>query len=202
MPPQDLRYRLLEIRTPHESIGQKHGAGVAFVSTGELRGLERAFLPLLEDERRRVCELDLGARCLLEHGRECTEGGFAIGGEDQSGTGRPQVLCESMLQGCRIFRDFLTQIEEASGRLASSEKETGDLLGLANHLQNSLATLRHITFHFRLEDSRPRQRISEDIQTDYKEMQKALSFPETGRRFAGTDPDNDSRQALGSPSMF
>ena len=85
------------------------------------------------------------------------------------------VLRESMLEGCRIFRTFLSQIEDASRGLASAEKETQELLGMANKLQTNLAPLQHIAFHFRLEASHLSASDSASVLTDYEEMRNALT---------------------------
>jgi hypothetical protein len=86
-----------------------------------------------------------------------------------------KVLRESMLEGCRIFRTFLNQIEDASRGLASAQKETQELLGMANKLQTNLAPLQHIAFHFRLEASHLSATDSASVLTDYEEMRNALT---------------------------
>jgi len=86
-----------------------------------------------------------------------------------------KVLRESMLEGCRIFRTFLNQIEDASRGLASAQKETQELLGMANKLQTNLAPLQHIAFHFRLEASHLSSTDSASVLTDYEEMRNALT---------------------------
>jgi hypothetical protein len=85
------------------------------------------------------------------------------------------VVRESMLEGCRIFRTFLSQIEDASHRLVTAEKETNELLGMANQLQTNLAPLQHIAFHFRLEASHLSAKDSASVLTDYEEMRNALT---------------------------
>ena len=68
------------------------------------------------------------------------------------------------------FRTFLNQIENASRGLASAEKETKELLGMANQLHTNLAPLQHIAFHFRLEASHLSAKDSSSVLTDYEEM--------------------------------
>ena len=86
-----------------------------------------------------------------------------------------KVMRESMLEGCRIFKTFLNQIEDARRGLASAEKETKVLLGMANQLQTNLAPLQHIAFHFRLEASHLSAKDSTSVLTDYEEMRNALT---------------------------
>jgi len=86
-----------------------------------------------------------------------------------------KAVRESMLEGCRILRTFLNQIEDASHGLASAEKETRELLGMANQLQTNLAPLQHIAFHFRLEASHLSAKDSASVLTDYEEMRNALT---------------------------
>ena len=86
-----------------------------------------------------------------------------------------KIVRESMLEGCRIFRIFLNQIQNASRGLASAEQETKDLLGMANQLQTNLAPLQHIAFHFRLEASHLSAHDSSSVLTDYEEMRNALT---------------------------
>jgi hypothetical protein len=86
-----------------------------------------------------------------------------------------KVVRESMLEGCRIFKTILNQIEDASRGLASAEKETRELLGMANQLQTNLAPLQHIAFHFRLEASHLSAKDSSSVLTDYEEMRNALT---------------------------
>lgn len=86
-----------------------------------------------------------------------------------------KVMRESMLEGCRIFKTFLNQIADASRGLASAEKETKELLGMANQLQTNLAPLQHIAFHFRLEASHLSPKDSASVLTDYEEMRNALT---------------------------
>jgi hypothetical protein len=85
------------------------------------------------------------------------------------------ILREAMLGGCRIFRTFLSQIEDASCRLALAEQETKELLGMTNQLQTNLAPLEHIAFHFRLEASQLSAKDSASVLTDYEEMRNALT---------------------------
>jgi hypothetical protein len=86
------------------------------------------------------------------------------------------VLRESMLEGCRIFRAFIVQAEDAGRQLTSAAQETRELLGMANQLQAILLPLEHIAFHFRIEASRLSAQDSASVLTDYEDMRNALGY--------------------------
>ena len=64
------------------------------------------------------------------------------------------VIRQSMLEACAVFKKFLLEIQEARRQLAGTAHKTGGLLGTARRLQENIAPLTHIAFHFRLEASR------------------------------------------------
>src|ERR1700761_3094208 len=85
------------------------------------------------------------------------------------------IVREAWLEGCRVFRGFLVQIEQSSRGLAAAEKESSTLLGIAHQLQTNLAPLQHIAFHFRLEASHLPPQDSASVLTDYEELRHALA---------------------------
>jgi hypothetical protein len=86
------------------------------------------------------------------------------------------VLRESMLEGCGIFKAFMVQTEDAGRQLASAAQEANELLGMANQLQALLFPLQHIAFHFRIEASRLSAQDSASVLTDYEDMRTALAY--------------------------
>jgi hypothetical protein len=85
------------------------------------------------------------------------------------------AIRESMLEGCAVFRKFMTQLQDAKGQLAGAAQETKQLLASANRLREVLVPLKHIAFHFRLEGSRLSAKDSASVLTDYAEMQHVLN---------------------------
>jgi len=85
-------------------------------------------------------------------------------------SGTQNVLRQSMLDGCGVLRNSLNQIQAVSRQLACAGKETEELLATSNHLQENLAPLRHIAFHFRLEGSRLSPDDSASVLKLYEEM--------------------------------
>jgi len=86
------------------------------------------------------------------------------------------VLRDSMLEGCGIFKAFIIQAQDAGRQLNSAAQETRDLLGMANQLQAVLLPLQHIAFHFRIEASRLSAQDSASVLTDYEDMRNALAY--------------------------
>lgn len=86
------------------------------------------------------------------------------------------VIRKSLLEGCGVFKNFLIQIQEVRRQLACTAHETGGLLGTSNHLQENIAPLTHIAFHFRLEASRLSPEDSASVLKAYEEMRQVVSF--------------------------
>ncbi|MGD0161187.1 MAG: hypothetical protein ABSB39_01860 [Candidatus Sulfotelmatobacter sp.] len=86
------------------------------------------------------------------------------------------VLRDSLLEGCGVFKKFLVQIQEVRRDLARTAQETGGLLGTSNRLQENIAPLKYIAFHFRLEASRLSPKDNASVLKAYDEMKQVVSF--------------------------
>jgi hypothetical protein len=106
----------------------------------------------------------------------------AASGESQN------AIRESMLEGCAVFKKFLLEIQEVRRQLADTAHQTGALLGTARHLQENIAPLTHIAFHFRLEASRLSSKDSASVVKAYEEMKQVVGFM--------TEADQSQRSAL------
>lgn len=84
------------------------------------------------------------------------------------------ALRQSMLEGFEVFRTFMDQIQGVSGELAATAQKTKELLSTANQLQEILAPLKHIAFHFRLEGSRLSTEDEASMLRVYEEMRDVL----------------------------
>jgi hypothetical protein len=91
-------------------------------------------------------------------------------------SGSQNVIRESMLEGCAVFKKFLLEIQEVRLQLASTAHQTGGLLGTARHLQENIAPLTHIAFHFRLEASRLSPQDSASVVKAYEEIKQVVGF--------------------------
>ncbi len=98
------------------------------------------------------------------------------------------AIRESMLEGCAVFKKFLLEIQEVRRQLADTAHQTGALLGTARHLQENIAPLTHIAFHFRLEASRLSPKDSSSVVKAYEEMKQVVGFM--------TEADHSQRSAL------
>jgi hypothetical protein len=95
--------------------------------------------------------------------------------ENTEATGnRHEVLKESMVAGCEGFRTFMVQIQEVSGKIALAARETREVLGASNQLQDILAPLKHMAFHFRMEAARLPPGDSASILKVYEEMRDVV----------------------------
>jgi len=86
------------------------------------------------------------------------------------------VIRESLLEACGVFQAFLVTIEAVRRQLAATSRETGGLLATARHLQENIAPLTHIAFHFRLEASRLCPRDGVSVGKAYDEMKQVVSL--------------------------
>jgi hypothetical protein len=86
------------------------------------------------------------------------------------------VIRQSMLEACAVFKKFLLQIQEVRRQLAGTAHQTGGLLGTARRLQENLAPLTHIAFHFSLEASRLSPTDSASVVKAYQEMKQVVGF--------------------------
>ena len=86
------------------------------------------------------------------------------------------ALRDSLLEGCGVFKKFLVQIQEVRRELARTAQETGGLLGTSNRLQENIAPLKYIAFHFRLEASRLSPKDNASVLKAYDEMKQVVSF--------------------------
>jgi len=91
-------------------------------------------------------------------------------------SGSQNIVRQSMLEGCAVFRKSLQQIQDVSRRLASSAQETTALLAISNDLQKSLVPLKYIAFHFRLEGSRLPSEDSAFAETLYEDMRGVVGY--------------------------
>jgi hypothetical protein len=86
------------------------------------------------------------------------------------------LIRESMLEACAVFKEFLLQIQKVRRQLTGTARETGGLLDTARHLQENIAPLTHIAFHFRLEASRLSPTDSASVVKAYEEMRHVVRF--------------------------
>jgi hypothetical protein len=102
------------------------------------------------------------------------------------------VLRDSLLEGCGVFQNFLIQIHEARRQLAHTARETGGLLSTSTHLQENIAPLTHIAFHFRLQAARLSPKDSASVLKAYDEMKQVVGF----MKQAGDSQERDLRTIL------
>jgi hypothetical protein len=81
---------------------------------------------------------------------------------------------DSMLEGCRRFKEFLEQIQVVGGELALAEEETKGVLRTSNLSREDLVPLAHIAFHLRLESCRLAPEYSTSVMKGYEEMIEVL----------------------------
>ena len=112
---------------------------------------------------------------MLEHGGKCAEGDRPVVGTTDAASEKQNVLRHSLLEGCGVFKKFLVEIQEVRRDLARTAHETGGLLG-PPALQENIAPLKHIAFHFRLEASRLSPKDSASVLKAYEEMKQVVSF--------------------------
>jgi hypothetical protein len=86
------------------------------------------------------------------------------------------LIRQSMLEGCAVFKKFLLEIQGVRLQLAGTTQQTGGLLGTARHLQENIAPLTHIAFHFSLEASRLSPADSASVVKAYEEMKQVVGF--------------------------
>jgi hypothetical protein len=86
------------------------------------------------------------------------------------------VIRQWMLEACAVFKKFLLQIQEVRRQLAGTAHETGGLLGTARHLQENIAPLAHIAFHFRLEASQLSPKDSASVVKAYEEIKQVVGL--------------------------
>ena len=84
------------------------------------------------------------------------------------------AIRDSMLEGCRMFREFLDQIQVVGGQLALAEEETKGVLRTSNLSREDLVPLTHIAFHLRLESCRLSPEYSSSVMKGYEEMVEVL----------------------------
>jgi hypothetical protein len=89
------------------------------------------------------------------------------------------VIRESLLEACGVFKAFLIKIEGGRRQLAATSHETGGLLATARHLQENIAPLTHIAFHFRLEASRLSPTDGVSVGKAYDDMKQVVSLMKT-----------------------
>ncbi len=99
-----------------------------------------------------------------------------LSGHTAAASERQNVIRQSMLQGCAVFKKFLLEIQEVRSQLAGTARQTGGLLDTARHLQENIAPLTHIAFHFRLEASRLPPKDSTSVVKAYEEMKQVVGF--------------------------
>jgi hypothetical protein len=81
-----------------------------------------------------------------------------------------------MLEGCEVLAKSIHHIQVVNGQLTSNASETQRLLEVSNDLQEKLAQLRYLAFHFRLEGSRLSPAESSFILDIYKEVRDVVSY--------------------------
>jgi len=84
------------------------------------------------------------------------------------------AIRDSMLVGCRMFREFLEQILVVGGQLALAAEETKGVLRTSNLSREDLVPLTHIAFHLRLESCRLSPEYAASVMKGYEEMAEVL----------------------------
>jgi hypothetical protein len=95
---------------------------------------------------------------------------------DAASTSQTAAVRESLLEACRVFKNFLIQVQGVRRKLACTAQETGGLLDTARYLRDNIAPLTHIAFHFRLEASRLPSEDSDSVVKAYEEMKQVVGF--------------------------
>jgi hypothetical protein len=86
------------------------------------------------------------------------------------------AIHQSMLEGCGVLAKSVQHIQVVSRQLTSNARETQRLLEISNNLQEKLAQLRYLAFHFRLEGSRLSSDEGSFILDIYKEVRDVVSY--------------------------
>jgi hypothetical protein len=84
------------------------------------------------------------------------------------------AIRNSMLEGCRVFREFLEQIQVVGGELDLVSEETKEVLRTSNLLLEDLIPLTHIAFHLRVESCRLAPEYAASVMKGYEEMVEVL----------------------------
>ena len=96
------------------------------------------------------------------------------------------AIRNSMLEGCRVFREFLEQIQVVGGELDLVSQETKEVLRTSNLLLEDLIPLTHIAFHLRVESCRLAPEYAASVMKGYEEMVEVLG----AMRAAGESQEN------------
>jgi hypothetical protein len=84
------------------------------------------------------------------------------------------AIRSSMLEGCKVFRGFLEQIQMVGNDLDLISQETKGVLRTSNLLLEDLIPLTHIAFHLRLESCRLAPEYAASVMKAYEEMVEVL----------------------------
>jgi hypothetical protein len=84
------------------------------------------------------------------------------------------AIRNSMLEGCKIFRKFLEQIQVVGKELELISQETKGVLRTSSLLLEDLIPLTHIAFHLRLESCRLAPEYAASVMKGYEEMVEVL----------------------------
>jgi hypothetical protein len=84
------------------------------------------------------------------------------------------AIRNSMLDGCRVFREFLEQIKVVGHELDLISQETKGVLRTSNLLLEDLVPLTHIAFHLRLESCRLAPEYAASVMKGHEEMVEVL----------------------------
>ena len=84
------------------------------------------------------------------------------------------AIRNSMLEGCRVFREFLEQVQVVGGELDLVSQETKEVLRTSNLLLEDLIPLTHIAFHLRVESCRLAPEYAASVMKGYEEMVEVL----------------------------
>jgi len=96
------------------------------------------------------------------------------------------AIRNSMLEGCRVFREFLEQVQVVGGELDLVSQETKEVLRTSNLLLEDLIPLTHIAFHLRVESCRLAPEYAASVMKGYEEMVEVLG----AMRAAGESQEN------------
>ena len=104
---------------------------------------------------------------LVETVRKATAGLAEL---TESASATQNALRDSLRGGCSVLRQSLQQVQAVSRQLASASQETAGILRTANHIEQNLAPLKYIAFHFRLQGSGLSSENNAAVMNLYAEM--------------------------------
>jgi hypothetical protein len=108
---------------------------------------------------------------LVENVRKATAGLAELAA---SASATQNALRDSLRGGCAVLRASLQQIRVVSRHLASATQEAAGILRTSNHIEQNLAPLKYIAFHFRLQGAGLSSENNAAVMNLYAEMLRVV----------------------------